>query len=785
MTPNNSEDELLKYAAMVWDHGILDGNNGKLLAREAMTREDMAIALVRLIHVVEGVDAVSYVAKQRFNGDVKDLNYAKATARPYILVLDYFDITNPALDKFNPKSTLTRGQFASFLHRISNEKIGDIIAPKVAITDFKATGSNTFTVTFNKEVELKNATFSVHKGNSSVSISNVEIAKDKKSAKLIMSSKLTAGNYTLTLSGVADSVFTKTTAVQNEKASSIEFPTDYATPNSTGNKVRIPYKVVNQYGENMTSAVPNVVASSNVSGAGSGTTVNYLEGIVEITKATKASNFRTGDKISLTITDRTTSISNSKIVTVAGKSKVSEVKITSLYTPYNQSASLNVDSIYENFYLVLTAKDQYGFEVSPQDIANDVVVAVSDTSVIDINRSVSSPIFSQLTIDGKSQTVLQLKEPRNKKRGKASISITSKSTGKTAKYEVTVGEGVGTDTVVFGTPELAVAGEKTEVPFIVYGPEGKEISDAGLLNSANGVKVTSNDKHVKTVIENNPMTGKAKLFLIDTSNATTDRQVLLTATTANHKTTTMLVAVRAKAQASWITATKNIETNLIVGGSFTLSKDSLVVNDQYGREFALTESNLAKAVNSKNAGKYVVNVEAMDGSVALSSNHLITATNAVTVTGKYKGSDVLLLTLQQIDARGVARNVNSGIYQLNVKVTDKESFVHYELNKIDAIYDNPAKTSSNRYARELIVYGLSTDGYKVVIPASEYTVITGHNDLIYNATTGTIYVRGDKDIVYKDDRVHSDNSGRQCKSRTRNTQPNGYRHKSRTVCIYN
>ena len=379
---------------------------------------------------MEGVDAVSYVAKQRFNGDVKDLNYAKAVARPYILVLDYFDITNPALDKFNPKSTLTRGQFASFLHRISNEKIGDIIAPKVAITDFKATGSNTLTVTFNKEVELKNAKFSVYKGNSNVSISNVELAKDKKSAKLFMSSKLTAGNYTLTLSGVADSVFTKTAAVENEKASSIEFLTDYATPNSTANKVRIPYKVVNQYGENITSAVQNVVASSNVSGAGSGTTVNYLEGIVEITKATKASNFRTGDKISLTITDRTTSISKSKVVTVADKSKVSEVKITNLYTPYNQSASLNVDSTYENFYLVLTAKDQYGLEVSPQDIANDVVVAVSDTSVIDINRSVSSPNFSQLTIDGKSQTVLQLKEPRNKKRGKAVFQLRQSQQGK-------------------------------------------------------------------------------------------------------------------------------------------------------------------------------------------------------------------------------------------------------------------------------------------------------------------------------------------------------------------
>ena len=35
VTPYNSEDELLKYAAMVWDHGILVGNNGKLLAERS------------------------------------------------------------------------------------------------------------------------------------------------------------------------------------------------------------------------------------------------------------------------------------------------------------------------------------------------------------------------------------------------------------------------------------------------------------------------------------------------------------------------------------------------------------------------------------------------------------------------------------------------------------------------------------------------------------------------------------------------------------------------------
>ncbi|WOV88055.1 S-layer homology domain-containing protein [Sporosarcina oncorhynchi] len=750
VTMKDSGDELLKYAAMVKDYGILGGSNGKLLAKEDMTREDMAIALVRLINVVEVIDVVSYVDGQRFTGDVTDLHAAKASARPYILVLDYFDITNPALDKFNPKSTTTRGQFATFLFRVTNQKIGDMVAPKADLTDFKATGSDTFTVVFNQEVELKNAKYAVKKGNSDVAISSVEISKDKKSAKLIMSSKLSEGNYTVSVSGVADSVFMKTTAVANEKAASIEFLNEHAVPDATGNKVRIGYKVINQYGEDMTSNVPNVVASSNVTGTGSDTIVKHAEGIVEITKATRASNFKQGDKISVSITDRATAITQSKVVTVVSKSKVSEVDITGLYNDINQSATFNIDANYEDFHLVLTAKDQYDMEVPAQDIADDVTVSVSDRSIIDVNRSVNTPVFTQLTIDGKRQTVLELKKPNNNKQGTAVISIRSKSTGKTATYEVTVAEGVKADTIALGTPQLTVADEKTEVPFLVYGTDGKEISNTAVLNNANGVNVMTNDRLVKAVIENDPLTGKAKLYLIDSSNATSDRQVLITATTANNKATTMYVTMRAKAEASRITAMKDIETNVFVGGVITLSKDAIVVIDQYGRDIVLNNSNMATAVNTSNTGKYVIDVVALDDKVALSSNRLITATNAVTVTGKKKGSDYLRLNLQQIDSRGVARNVDSG-YELNVKVTDKSSVVQYELKNIDIIYDNPAKTSTNNYAREVIVYGLTTDGNRVVIPASEYTVITGHEDLIYNASTGTIYVRGNKDIVDKDD----------------------------------
>ncbi|MGG2109002.1 S-layer homology domain-containing protein [Lysinibacillus pakistanensis] len=55
-----------------------------------------------------------------FKSTITDLDKATATEnREAIIALEYAGLTN--VKAFNPKNTLTRGQFASFLHRtISN-----------------------------------------------------------------------------------------------------------------------------------------------------------------------------------------------------------------------------------------------------------------------------------------------------------------------------------------------------------------------------------------------------------------------------------------------------------------------------------------------------------------------------------------------------------------------------------------------------------------------------------------------------------------------------------------
>ena len=123
---SNSNDELLQSAAIVKDNGVFNGNNGRLLAADNITRENMAVVLVRAFDKVNGMDLVSYVESQDFDKDVIDLTKAKAEARQAIDVLDYFDITNPAAPAFNPKNTTTRGQFATFLYKTINTDFSEV-----------------------------------------------------------------------------------------------------------------------------------------------------------------------------------------------------------------------------------------------------------------------------------------------------------------------------------------------------------------------------------------------------------------------------------------------------------------------------------------------------------------------------------------------------------------------------------------------------------------------------------------------------------------------------------
>ncbi|WP_342473093.1 S-layer homology domain-containing protein [Metasolibacillus sp. FSL H7-0170] len=158
-----SNEELLKYASVVKEAGVFVGSHGNLLPSDLITRENMALTLVRMVNTLEGVSLEEFVAGQDFNGDVKDLNQAKAEARSAISVLDFFDITNPAVSNFNPKGNTTRGQFATFLYKTANtdfskapsNEASDVVPEKVDLVEKSIQGKFGENVTLKVKVTVK------------------------------------------------------------------------------------------------------------------------------------------------------------------------------------------------------------------------------------------------------------------------------------------------------------------------------------------------------------------------------------------------------------------------------------------------------------------------------------------------------------------------------------------------------------------------------------------------------------------------------------------------------
>ncbi|ARD48829.1 S-layer homology domain-containing protein [Sporosarcina sp. P33] len=204
-----SNDELLKMSALVYDNGVFVGKpDGSLDPSSDITRENMAIVLVRAFDRVHDVDLVSYVKDQDFKKDVTDLGKAKAEARPAIDVLDFFDITNPAAPEFNPKNTTTRGQFASFLYKttlVDFDKVGGgVVAPGVATV--KGINATTVEVTFKDEVKnIDSLKFSID----GLTVSNAAVKQtDNKTVVLTTAVQKGGEKYTVKLDGKAIGTFT-------------------------------------------------------------------------------------------------------------------------------------------------------------------------------------------------------------------------------------------------------------------------------------------------------------------------------------------------------------------------------------------------------------------------------------------------------------------------------------------------------------------------------------------------------------------------------------------------
>ena len=153
------DQELVKYAALVADTGVFNGSNGALNASGKITRENMALVLDRAFKAINDTTLVE-LATEIEDVKVADLATAKAEAREAIQALRDLGIT--VVENFNPKNTVTRGQFASFLNKTINTAV-ELTVKEVVAVDAKTlnvtlSDDSTHVVTLEKALEANEAT---------------------------------------------------------------------------------------------------------------------------------------------------------------------------------------------------------------------------------------------------------------------------------------------------------------------------------------------------------------------------------------------------------------------------------------------------------------------------------------------------------------------------------------------------------------------------------------------------------------------------------------------------
>lgn len=141
------DQELVKYAALVFDTGVFAGSNGALNAGGKITRENMALVLDRAFNAINDTTLVE-VATDMEDVKVADLTTAKAEAREAIQALRNLGISG--VENFMPKNSVTRAQFATFL----NKTIGTEVAPvELTVKEAVAVDANTVKVTLSDDTK--------------------------------------------------------------------------------------------------------------------------------------------------------------------------------------------------------------------------------------------------------------------------------------------------------------------------------------------------------------------------------------------------------------------------------------------------------------------------------------------------------------------------------------------------------------------------------------------------------------------------------------------------------
>ncbi|WP_137792050.1 S-layer homology domain-containing protein [Bacillus sp. E(2018)] len=615
------------------------------------------------------------------------------------------------------------------------------------VKSVSAIGVKKLEVNFNKEVDTTKAQITVKKGSIAVNTANVTFSADKKSAVIELTSKLSKGDYTVSVAGLTDSALTKVVSVEDEKVAKIEVlsaqsPLVDASAAIEGggddalvDDMTVGYQVLNQYGENITSSV-DLQATSNATSIN----VDKANG-----KLTFVGNFDAAVNKTATVTliHVPTATTATAVVTAAAEAKVSDVAISGVYNKDGKVLTETSNLTNDAFYLVVDAKDQYGNTITNESkLESELLLNQSNGNVVTVNNTTGVPNFeaSTMEINGSKKTVIKLNGPVTA--GENLVTLIAKSTGKSSTSKVTVAEAVRADVIKLQTPDITVAGEKAYIPVEVLDKSGNAITDVSILNGARGVDLT-----VGTTLLTNPfkvVNGNVVAEVPSAQVSAPGYVSVVAVSKTTQKVATLTLDVKTAAAPAVVVGLHSDFSKTLRGTSTaTVGVSDLVIQDQYGRTMTTA------AVNAwLTGGKKIVITEdetagsALSISDAAGDNNIAAAGETVTLTaGAVKGAERISIALNN----GTA-DIAGSEASATLRVTDDTEYASYVVEEIGTVYDELSvvgAVDAAAYDKAIEVYGVLNDGSKVLLTAgTDFTVKSSNANLQTDAADGKIDAAG-------------------------------------------
>ncbi len=595
-------------------------------------------------------------------------------------------------------------------------KVNPATSAELKVEKVSAITTKSFKVEFNKAIDAEKAKFSIKKDNVTLNVSEVKVSDDKKSATLTLSTKLTKGDYAVTVSGLTTEAITKTVAVEDEKLAKVEVNDvavlkDYK-PDSGVSKFAVSFKAFNQYDEDVTKTDLNNLQW------------NYSLGVTEVAKETDKAKglitltgkLKSGDKFKITAVDTTNGLVIQKDVTIGDMGTVAEVSNITLYNEdKKQIDTSNVDQ----FALVFDAKDQYGNSITATQFKEEMIVTPSNGLVVKV-KDVEAGKGDN---DGKLVIPFDKPTPTNIA-GNATIRMISKVTGKTFTYDLTVKEVAALDTFNLSAPQVLVAaGETVEIPFTAADQYGNAITTFAELNGK--VTFTTPGEDASAKFENDYVNKKAVLKYTAPKTA---GKYLVAASTPSGKQSTIFVDVKAAASPTVVSKAKDLTNTLAIGASVKVAAKNFEVADTYGR---------AVKLDAKFFGNYYLKLEATDGNadvVTINGDkdpvNITDANTSVELKAAKKGSEQFKVTLYN---KKDDTKVNGSELEFKIASVEGTDVVKYEVSDLSTIYDG-----GGDYSVDFAVVGKKQDNTSVAVPKEKVTVVSSAAGLTYNKDTGKL-----------------------------------------------